>query len=67
MEGNEWRERLKKQSRVQRKLPQDTSKPNLCVCVWGGRGCLPKLSHAGMKNEEALKEPGVQNIKAHST
>lgn len=33
----------------------------MSVCV-----CLPKPSQAGMKNEEALKEPGVQNIDTHT-
>ena len=33
----------------------------VCVCVWE-HVCQPKPSQAGMKNEEALKEPGVQNM-----
>lgn len=33
MEGKEWGERLKKQSRVQRELPQDTTADLICVCV----------------------------------
>ena len=35
----------------------------VCVCVYAWvRVCQPKPSQAGMKNEEALKEPGVQNM-----